>query len=205
MKRHALTAVWLGCVTAAVFGQTSQQKPPAGPVLDDKHPTMQVEQVVLTGTTNIFGDPSKPGLYVVRSLLLPNTKVRPRYFDQDRVVTVLKGTWWVGQGEMFKPEKVVPVREGGVMFLPANSKHFEVAGSGEVVLQIVGNGPVNSVHAEVDANGQAVAIGGPYPEDPVDEGRGGRYGRARGRRGAPPPPVDPDQTPPTNPQLLPPK
>jgi hypothetical protein len=205
MKRHALTAIWVGCVTAAVFGQTSPQKPPAGPLLDDKHLTVQVEQVAPNAATAIFGDPGKPGLYVVRSLLTPNTKVRPRYFDQDRVVTVLKGTWWVAQGDMFKLEKLVPVREGGVMLFPANMKHYEVSGSSEVVLQIVGNGPVKSVHAEVDANGQAVAIGGPYPEDAVDEGRGGRYGRARGRRGAPPPPIDPDQTPPTNPALLPPK
>jgi hypothetical protein len=202
MKRHALTAIWVGCVTAAVFGQTSQQQAPARPLLDEKHLTMQIEQVAPNATTPILGDPAKQGLYVLRNQLTPNTKVRPRYFDQDRVVTVLKGTWWVGQGEMFKPEKLVPVREGGVMYLPANMKHYEVAGSSDVVLQIVGNGPVTSVHAEVDANGQTVAINGPFPEDPVDEGRGGRYGRARGRRGAPPPPVDPDQTPPTNPQLL---
>jgi len=197
-----LTAIWVGCVTAAVFGQTPQQKAPARPLLDEKHLTMQIEQVALDGTTTIFGDPAKPGLYVLRSQLTPNTKVRPRYFDQDRVVTVLKGTWWVGEGEMFKPEKVMPVREGGVMYFPANMKHFDIAGSGGAVLQIVRNGPVKSTHAEVDAKGQAVAINGPYPEDPVDEGRGGRYGRARGRRGAPPPPVDPDQTPPTNPNLL---
>jgi hypothetical protein len=202
MKRHALTAIWLGCVTVAVFGQTAPQKQSAGPLLDDKHLTMQVEQVPPNGTTALFSDPDKPGLYVVRTLLTPNTKIRPRYFDQDRVVTVLKGTWWVGQGDVFRPETVSPVREGGVMFIPANMKHFEVAGSAEVVLQVVGNGPVKAIHAEVDANGQMVAIGGPYPEDAVDEGRGGRYGRNRGRRGAPPPPIDPDQTPPTNPQLL---
>jgi quercetin dioxygenase-like cupin family protein len=203
MKRHALTAIWLGCVTAAVFGQAPQQKsPPAGPLLDDKHLTMQAEQVQPNGTTPILGDPAKSGLYVVRTQLAPNAKVRPRYFDQDRVVTVLKGTWWVGEGEVFRPEKVSPVREGGVMYFPANMKHFEVAGSAEVVLQVVGNGPVKAVHAEVDASGQMVAIGGPYPEDAVEEGRGGRYGRNRGRRGAPPPPVDPDQTPPSNPQLL---
>jgi hypothetical protein len=72
-----------------------------------------------------------------------------------------------------------------------------------VVLQISGNGPVRTTHAEVDAAGIAVPIGGPFPEDAAEES-GGRYGRNRGRRGAPPPPppVDPDQTPPTNPQLL---
>ena len=202
MKRYAFIAIWLGGATIAVVGQTPSQKPASGPLIDDKHLLMQIEQIAPGGTTSVFGDPGKSGLYIVRSQLSPNARTRPRYYDQDRWVTVLKGTWWVGHGDMFKPEKFVPVREGGVMYLPANMKHYDVAGSGDVILQIIGIGPVKSVHAEIDANGKPVAINGPYPEDPVDEGRGGRYGRGRGRRGAPPPPVDPDQTPPTNPQLL---
>ena len=44
---------------------------------------------------------------------------------------------------------------------------------------------LKSTHTEVDANGTAVAVGGPYPEDAVGEG-GGRRGRG-GRRGQPPP------------------
>jgi quercetin dioxygenase-like cupin family protein len=203
MKRHALTAIWVGCVTAVVFGQSAQPKPAPAPLLDDKHPMVQMEQLTFSsnGTLPVFGDQSKAGLYILRTQLAPSAKTRPRYYDQDRWVTVLKGTWWVAQGDQFKPEKVVPVREGGVMYLPANVKHYDVAGSSEVVLQIIGNGPVQSVHAEVDASGNPVAINGPYPEDPVVEA-GGRYGR-RGRRGAPPPPpIDPDQTPPTNPNLL---
>ena len=46
--------------------------------------------------------------------------MRPRFYDQSRWVTVLEGTWWVGEGEVFKTDKLVPVREGGVMYLPAN-------------------------------------------------------------------------------------
>jgi hypothetical protein len=107
----------------------------------------------------------------------PNTKTRPRYYDQNRWVTVLKGTWWVGEGDVFRTEKLIAVREGGVMYLPANMKHFDVAGSGDVVLQIIGSGPVKSTHAELDAKGQPVPIGGPYPEDAQPEG---------GRRGQPP-------------------
>jgi hypothetical protein len=185
MKRHVLIAVWLAAVAIAVFGQTPQQKPASGPLIDDKRLLMQIEQVALTGTTTIFGDPAKPGFYILRSHLAPTARTRPRYYDQNRWVTVLKGTWWVGQGDVFKTDKLVPVREGGVMYLPANMRHFDVAGGGEVVLQIIGSGPVNAVHAEVDAKGQPVPIGGPYPEDAATEGTG-RRGRG-GRRGMPPP------------------
>ena len=186
MKRYALVAVWLAAVTIVVFGQTPQQKPATGPLLDDQRRLMEPEQVALTGTTHIFGDPAKSGLYIVRAHLAPNTKSRPRYYDQNRWVTVLKGTWWIGEGEVFRTEKLVAVREGGVMYLPANMKHYDMAGSGNVVLQIVGNGPVRSVHAELDAKGQPVPVGGPYPEDAQPEG--GRRGRG-GRRGQPPPPM----------------
>ncbi len=78
---------------------------------------------------------------------------RPYYDDQDRWVTVLKGTWWVGQGAVFKTDKLVPVREGGLMYQPANLHHYEVAGNDEVILQMTGNGPVKSVHSEMDEKG----------------------------------------------------
>jgi hypothetical protein len=76
---------------------------------------------------------------------------------------VLKGTLWLGKGDVFKPETLLPIREGGVVYLPANTHYFEMAGETDVVLQITGNGPVKSVHTEVDAKGQPVPENGPYP------------------------------------------
>ena len=186
MRRQALVVLWLSGTTIVAFGQVPTPNP--SPLLDDKRLILQVEQVALAEATNIFGDPSKPGTYVVRSRLAPNTKTRPRFHDHDRWVTVLKGTWWVGEGNVFRTDKLVPVREGGMMYQPANLRTFDLAGDTEVVLQITGDGPVLATHAEVDAKGQPVAIGGPYPEDAVGESTGRGYGRGRGaRRGAPPP------------------
>jgi hypothetical protein len=70
------------------------------------------------------------------------------------------------------------------MYQPAGLRTFDVAGDGEVVLQIAGDGPVKSTHAEVDAKGVAVPEGGPYPEDLVGETTGRGRGRG-GRRGQP--------------------
>jgi hypothetical protein len=188
----ALVAIMLGSGALPLFGQTRQN--PAGPLVDGNRLFMQTEQVLLTGDTVIFGDQSKAGLYVMRSKLAPNHMTRPHFTDQDRWVTVLKGTWWVGQGDVFRTDKLVPIREGGFMYQPANLHHYDTAGGGEVILQIVGNGPVKATHTEVDEKGQPVPIGGPYPGE--EQGEGGRgYGRARGRRGAPPPatPTTPQQ------------
>ena len=202
MKRYVFAAIWLGSASIAVFAQGSQSKPETGPLVDSKRLFMQIEQVPLTGTTNVFGDPAKAGTYITRVQLAANAKVRPHFYDQDRWVTVLKGTWWVGEGDVFKFDRLIPVREGGLMYQPANLHHFEMAGSGEVILQIVGNGPVKSTHSEVDANGQPVAVGGPYPEDSEGEGRGRRRGRGRGAipPNVQPDPDDPDQQQPRRPQ-----
>ena len=182
MARHALIAVWLAGAALAAFAQTPPAPPSSrGPIVDEKHLVMQIDQLPVSGTANVFGDPSKAGTYVQRVQLPPNTKTRPRFYDRDRFVTVLKGTWWVGRGDVFNTATLVPVREGGFMFQPANLRTYDVAGATEVVLQVTGTGPVTSTHAEVDANGVVVAPGGPYPEDAPVEGRG-RRGRG-GRRG----------------------
>jgi hypothetical protein len=112
-------------------------------------------------------------MYVTRVQLRPNARTRPHYSDQDQIITVLKGTWWVGKGEVFRQDRLVAVREGGLMYLPAKLAYYDVAGSGDVILQITGVGPVKSTHAELDAAGKPVPAGGPYPED-MQEGGGRR-------------------------------
>jgi hypothetical protein len=43
----------------------------------------------------LFGDPSKPGPYVVRLKWLPGNMSRPHFHPNDRFFVVLSGTWWV--------------------------------------------------------------------------------------------------------------
>jgi hypothetical protein len=52
----------------------------------------------------LFGDPSKPGPYVVRPKWLPG--------NSDRFFVVLSGTWWMGTGEKFDPNATVPAPAG---------------------------------------------------------------------------------------------
>jgi hypothetical protein len=170
MKRHLSVAIWLGSVTIAVSAQTPQPKPQAAPLLDSSRLFVQIEQADHPGTTPLFGSPAQPGMYVTRERIAANTKNRPRYHDQDRLVTVLKGTWWVGKGDVFRQDKLVALREGGVMYLPAKLTYYDVASSGDVILQITGVGPVHATHAELDAAGNVVPVGGPYPEDMQDGG-----------------------------------
>ena len=183
MVSRALIGLWLGAAGVAAFAQ-SPAKPPSPPAAHDKALVLQPDDIVLNGTANLVGDPAKPGPYIVRTRLAPNTKNRARFYDQDRWVTVLKGTWWVGQGDVFRTDRLVALREGGLFFQPANARAYDMAADGEVILQVSGSGPAKATHAEVDVNGAPVAPGGPYPEDAAPAGRGRGRG---GRRGQPPP------------------
>ena len=153
MKRQVFVAILLGSATFVVSAQAPQPKSQSGPLVDSSRLLVQIEQTP-AGTTRVYGDPAQPGMYVSRVHLRPNAKNRPHHNDQDQIVTVLKGTWWVGKGEVFRQDRLVAVREGGLMYLPAKLAYYDVAGSGDVILQITGVGPVNSTHAELDAAGK---------------------------------------------------
>lgn len=92
-------------------------------------------------TAVMYGDPSKPGLYVVLNKWLPNNMSRPHWHPNDRIITVLKGTWWVGTGDRFDPASTVPMPEGSVITHFGKEVHYDGAKDGETVLVIVGEGP----------------------------------------------------------------
>jgi hypothetical protein len=146
------------CLVALLFlvgpsavGFEQQPTPPAPtnkPLVDADHKRMQPEQGLPEGSVNVFGDPSKPGLYVYRNRFAPGRTSRPHFHDQDRVVTVIKGTWWTGEGDVFQPDKMVPVKAGGFMFHPAGYHHYDGAKDEEVIVQIMGMGPVKTTGTE---------------------------------------------------------
>jgi hypothetical protein len=82
---------------------------------------------------------------------------RPHYHDQDRWVTVIKGTWWTDEGDVYRPDKAVGMKAGGFMFHPKGLHHYDGAKDEEAIVQIMGMGPVETVQTEVDANGKPVS------------------------------------------------
>src|SRR5215470_5425059 len=143
---------WAGCTIGAVLlavsasGQYTQPVPPGFVRLDadDIKPGV------------IFGDTSKPGMYVTRTRFGPGLGSRPHYHDQDRYITVIKGTWWVSLGseaDVYNPEKMVPVKPGSFIYEPANGHHYDMAKDEEVIVQIIGMGPVKTTQLESGRSG----------------------------------------------------
>jgi quercetin dioxygenase-like cupin family protein len=92
----------------------------------------------------LFGDPSKPGLYVIRVRFPPGAHSNPHFHSQDRHATVIKGVWWNGVGEELDFNKAIPMKAGSYVLHPANVVHWDGAGDEEVVVQIIGEGPVET-------------------------------------------------------------
>ncbi len=93
----------------------------------------------------LFGDPSKPGLYVVRVRFPPGAHSNPHFHSKDRHATVIKGVWWNGTGEKLDFSSAVPMKPGSYVRHPAGGVHWDGAGDEEVIVQIIGEGPVETV------------------------------------------------------------
>lgn len=92
----------------------------------------------------VVGNPSKPGLYAQFIKSPPHNISTPHAHPNDRVVTVISGTWWVGTGKSYEPEKMVPQRAGTVVTLYANQLHYEGTKDEPTIIEIVGMGPAAS-------------------------------------------------------------
>jgi quercetin dioxygenase-like cupin family protein len=90
---------------------------------------------------NLVGDPTKPGYYIYLTKWYPHHNSRPHSHPNDRFITVLSGTWWVGTGTNYDPDHMVPVPAGSFVTHFAKQIHYDGAKDEECVLQMVGMGP----------------------------------------------------------------
>ena len=146
--KNAVAAVLF--LAAASLGRAQQAPAPVKPLVDAEHRRMQPEAALdFPGTTLIVeGNPEQPGIYVIRRRFKVGEMTRPHMHNQDRFVTVIKGTWWTGEGDAFDAAKTVPIRAGGFMLHPAGLHHYDGARTEEVIVQIIGMGPVTTTQLE---------------------------------------------------------
>ena len=96
----------------------------------------------------LVGDPAKPGLYVILVKWPPHQMSRPHWHPNDRFITVVSGTWWVGTGSKFDPDGTVPMPAGSFITHFGKQVHYDGAKDQEAVLEIVGEGPATNTPAE---------------------------------------------------------
>jgi len=102
-----------------------------------------VNQVVL------FGDPTKPGFYMVMNRFKPGTFSRPHFHPNDRFITVIKGTWYVGTGNKWDKDATIPVKDGGRVTHFGKVVHYDGAKDEDVIMLITGEGPGTNTPVEI--------------------------------------------------------
>jgi quercetin dioxygenase-like cupin family protein len=99
-------------------------------------------------TVVLKGDPTKAGLY---TLLLrvaePNVRIQAHSHSDDRIATVIKGTWYFAYGNKFDETRLAALPPGSVYAEPPNVNHFAMT-KGEVIIQITGTGPSKTAYVD---------------------------------------------------------
>ena len=146
VRRLALAILGILAITSAVraadLDRTAVNFTAPGDIKWVRNAAGTNEQAVL------FGDPSKPGPYVVRIKWLPGNMSRPHFHPNDRFFAVLSGTWWMGTGETFDPDATVPVPAGSYVIHYGGKVHYDGAKGEETIIQVWGMGPSTATPAE---------------------------------------------------------
>ena len=95
-------------------------------------------------TKVLFGDPSKAGFYTILLFVPAHTTIQGHSHRDDRMATVVSGTWYFGYGDRFDPNSLKKLPPGSVYSEPGAHNHFARTEKNAVIVQISGYGPTDT-------------------------------------------------------------
>jgi hypothetical protein len=96
----------------------------------------------------LYGDSSKPGLYLQYQRRAPNNWSTPHYHPIDRVLMVMGGTMLIGTGPSADRTRTVAVPKGGFVHDIARGVHYDGSGNDQLWLLTAGIGPTATVNVD---------------------------------------------------------
>jgi len=99
-------------------------------------------------TVVLKGDPDNAGVYTIMLRVPAHTKIAAHSHRDDRVATVISGTWHIGYGEKFDEAKLKALPSGSFYTEPPSVAHFAETGDEAVVVQITGFGPSSTDYVD---------------------------------------------------------
>ena len=108
--------------------------------------TNQIGSSFLAGVSTrlLTGDPSKAGFYTIILSVPANTTIPAHSHRDDRMATVVSGTWQFGYGDRFNESALKRLPPGSVYSEPGGENHFARTGPEPVLVQITGIGPTDT-------------------------------------------------------------
>lgn len=162
MKRSLLLgtilSVFLIACTTEAQAQTENQIPDEGP---ERHLTYTPEEVEWQDGPGSFeegaqfavleGDPSEAGVFTMQIKMPDGFVINPHWHPNVERVTVLQGTFHLGDGEEVDREAAQALPVGTYTSMPPEMTHYAIA-EGETIIQLTSVGPwvINYVNDDDD-------------------------------------------------------
>ena len=96
----------------------------------------------------LLGNSTQDGPWVDRVKIPNGGRVLAHTHPQDELVTVIEGTWYVGEGERFDAAKLKAYPAGSFVIIPSGLPHFVAAMDGSVIVQLSGTGKFSTDYLE---------------------------------------------------------
>jgi quercetin dioxygenase-like cupin family protein len=93
------------------------------------------------GVARIIGNGKEPGPYVYSIKFPKGRVVQAHSHPDDRLYTVISGTWYIGWGTSYDESKLTALPPGSFYTEPAGAPHFVATPDGEAIVQVIGTGP----------------------------------------------------------------
>jgi quercetin dioxygenase-like cupin family protein len=97
---------------------------------------------------HLFGDSRQDGPWTDRVKIPRGGRALAHTHPQDELVTVIEGTWCLGEGAKFDPAKLKGYPAGSFIVIPAGIPHFVAAKESDVVVQLSGTRKVQTDYLE---------------------------------------------------------
>src|SRR5881296_1178368 len=128
----------------------SSTLPPMRPTPDEVRTNQtgsgQIGSSFLPGVSTrvLSGDPSKAGFYTIVLSVPAHTTIPAHSHRDDRMATVVSGTWQFGYGDRFDGRALKSLPPGSVYSEPGGANHFARTGAEPVLVEISGVGPTDT-------------------------------------------------------------
>jgi hypothetical protein len=96
----------------------------------------------------VYGDPSKPGLYTILLKVAAHAKIEAHLHPDERIGTVISGTWYFGYGDRFDAGQLKELPAGSIYSEVSKQNHFAMTKEEAVIVEITGYGPSGVTYAD---------------------------------------------------------
>src|SRR5215467_4029986 len=143
MKRILFAAITAVTIVAALAWATSQAEPSEKKIVGVTASEVRwfTPPYYKDGRqrAQLFGDSSQGGAWIDRVKVPAGARVLAHTHGQDELVTVIEGSWYLGEGTKFDAARLKGYPAGSFIVIPAGVPHFVAAKEGTAVVQLSGS------------------------------------------------------------------